>query len=119
MRRVQFAALMLVAGCSAAPTNEAVEMETVEQPAPNGADANNAGKSWVTTQYLDRHSCPSDKCGIVGRLMFREAATVLERKGGWAKSSNDRDRPVYFMYCGGMTVSNRIYLNAATGSIYT
>ena len=29
-----------------------------------------------------------------------------------------RDEPVYFTYCGGMTISNRIYLNAETGRIF-
>lgn len=175
---------------------------------------------WVTTQRLDRRTCPSERCGIVGQLFFREAVNVLERRGewaritrpydaaceggrspyvdrgnaacaaengitdgkfaewvmvaslspnrppdpaetasdaerlvahsddfaqhrtafvqaanelvasgrctaadfeeqgGWMKSTNHRDEPIYFMYCGGMTVANRIYLNAETGRIF-
>lgn len=38
--------------------------------------------------------------------------------GGWMKSSNHKSQPIYFTYCGGMRISNRIYLNAATGEIY-
>lgn len=43
----------------------------------------------------------------------------FEKIGGWRKSAvNYRDEPVYFTYCGGMTISNRIYLNAETGRIF-
>jgi len=41
----------------------------------------------------------------------------FEEQGGWTKSMNEREAPVYFMYCGGMTISNKIYLNAGTGKI--
>jgi hypothetical protein len=175
---------------------------------------------WVTSQYLDRHTCPSQRCGVVGGLFFRESAHVQERKnewarisrrydascadgkseyvdkgnarctsangiengqfaewvrlsslstkrppdpadtataaerlvkdsddftqhrrafvraahqlidegrcteadflenGGWMKSTVERDAPVYFTYCGGMTLANKIQLNAATGRLY-
>lgn len=42
----------------------------------------------------------------------------LEEMGGWWKSSNHRDAPIYFIYCGGMTLSNRIYLDAGSGRIF-
>jgi hypothetical protein len=43
----------------------------------------------------------------------------FEKTGGWMKSAiKFRDEPVYFTYCGGMTISNRIYLNAETGRIF-
>lgn len=40
---------------------------------------------WVTTDRTDRHTCPSTKCGVAGRLMFREGVEVLERKGDWVR----------------------------------
>jgi hypothetical protein len=44
----------------------------------------------------------------------------FEKTGGWMKAViNYRDQPVYFTYCGGMTISNRIYLNAETGRIFS
>ncbi|HEX8375397.1 MAG TPA: hypothetical protein VF606_09480, partial [Geminicoccaceae bacterium] len=46
---------------------------------------------WVTSQYLDRHTCPSSSCGVVGRLFFRESADVQERKNGWARVSRRYD----------------------------
>lgn len=42
-------------------------------------------KLWVTTDRTARHTCPSTKCGVAGRLMFREGVEVLERKGDWAR----------------------------------
>jgi hypothetical protein len=49
----------------------------------------------------------------------RCTAGDFEENGGWMKSSNNRDEPVYFMYCGGFTAANRIYLDAASGRIFT
>jgi hypothetical protein len=37
--------------------------------------------------------------------------------GGFVKSFNDKG-PVYFIYCGGMTAANRVYLNVSTGRTY-
>ena len=42
----------------------------------------------------------------------------LKNMGGWVKSQSYKDRPVYFTYCGGMTVKNRIMLDASTGRIF-
>lgn len=40
--------------------------------------------------------------------------------GGWVKSVTGpyRDRPVYFTYCGGSTIANRIYLDVSDGRIF-
>ena len=42
----------------------------------------------------------------------------FQEMGGWLKSSNHRDQPIYFTYCGGMTLANRIYLDASSGRIF-
>lgn len=43
----------------------------------------------------------------------------FEEMGGWMKSTTTyKEEPVYFTYCGGMTISNRIYVNASTGTIF-
>jgi hypothetical protein len=47
----------------------------------------------------------------------RCTAADFEEQGGWMKSSNHGEEPIYFTYCGGSTVANRIYLNAETGQI--
>ncbi|WP_419808593.1 hypothetical protein [Sphingomonas sp.] len=215
------AASLLTIGCdqSPQPTAPAGVPTAVPMEMADATDPGDAGKSWVITQYADRHSCPSDTCGIVGRLFFREAATPLETKGdwvrvskvydascengrsqyvdkgnssctsengitngrfaewvkanqlsktrppdpalsasadesivadsddftqhrkafakvaaeliaagrctaqdfkeqgGWVKSTNQRDQPIYFAYCGGMTAASKIYMNAETGLV--
>jgi hypothetical protein len=40
---------------------------------------------WNTVDRLNRRTCPSTQCGVVGRLFFREGATVYEVKNGWAR----------------------------------
>lgn len=199
--------------------NRASAAET-GMPSPSAVAVSEQKRFWVTSPRLERRTCPSAQCGVVGQLFFREAAEVFERKGkwvrvsktydaaceagrskyvdtgedscssangitngrfaewalaenlsqdrpadpaegaskaerlvaqsddfsqyraafvkaadklirngrcsaadfeeqgGWMKSSNHRDAPVYFTYCGGMTIANRIYLNANTGEVY-
>ena len=66
---------------SACGSPESTPAET-EQP-----DTQVIGKLWVTSDRLDRHSCPAATCGIVGQLFFREGATPLEEKDGWVRIS--------------------------------
>jgi hypothetical protein len=40
---------------------------------------------WVTSDRLNRRTCPSTDCGVVGVLMFRERAGVFESRDGWAR----------------------------------
>ena len=49
-------------------------------PAP-GADE----KRWVTAERLNRRTCPSAACGIVGQSFFRDGHPILETKDGWAR----------------------------------
>jgi hypothetical protein len=42
----------------------------------------------------------------------------FQESGGWLKSMQHRNRPIYFTYCGGMTRRNRLYLDAPTGRIF-
>lgn len=46
---------------------------------------------WVTSDELARRTCPSTKCGVVGKLYFREGVEVLEQKDGWARISKYYD----------------------------
>ena len=81
MRFIGLMAIALVAGCNDAPS----------EIAENGEARTDEGKLWVTSQYLDRHTCASESCGIVGRLFFREAATVIETEGEWARITDPYD----------------------------
>ncbi|NAW69230.1 hypothetical protein CAG54_14345 [Vibrio sp. V27_P1S3P104] len=38
--------------------------------------------------------------------------------GGWIRSVRYQDRDVYFVYCGGLNQSNKIYLNVQSGDIF-
>ena len=40
---------------------------------------------WVSADRVDRHTCPSVKCGVAGQLMFRAGVEVLETKNGWVR----------------------------------
>lgn len=40
---------------------------------------------WVNVDTLNRRTCPSTSCGVVGKTFFREAVTVHETKGDWAR----------------------------------
>jgi hypothetical protein len=42
----------------------------------------------------------------------------LRENGGWVRSSSHEGRPVYFVYCGGLQRSNRIYLDVSTGAVF-
>src|SRR5690606_4483053 len=46
---------------------------------------------WVTSDRLNRRTCPSENCGIVGQFFFREGVTVHERRNGWARVSQRYD----------------------------
>lgn len=176
-------------------------------------------EAWVTSENLNRRTCPSTECSIVGKLYFRERVTIYENRqewvrvskyydanckngyseyvdsgnakctpkngiidgkfavwvnisflsskrpsdptlgatgdyslvkgsddyskyklvfassarkliangkctendfiqnGGWIKSSNYKNQPIYFTYCGGMRINNKLYLNAENGQI--
>ena len=40
---------------------------------------------WNTSDRLNRRTCPSTDCGVVGQLFYREKATVYEEADGWAR----------------------------------
>ena len=98
---------------------------------------------WVVADFLseDRPSDPAaDAAGLEAllagsddfqkyRSAFAQTAESLissgqcreedfREWGGWMKSANDPNQPIYFIHCGGSTVSNRLYLNAETGEVF-
>jgi len=48
---------------------------------------------WVTADILNRRSCPSTHCEIVGQLFYREGVTVYEERDGWVRISEPNDAP--------------------------
>ena len=45
-------------------------------------------------------------------------ASDFKEIGGWVRAANHSRKNTYFTYCGGMTVGNRIYLDAQTGETF-
>ena len=54
------------------------------------------------------------------KLIENGTCTLAELKeiGGWVKSQNNKNQPIYFTYCGGMTMKNRIYIDASSGNVF-
>ena len=50
-----------------------------------GSSIASADDLWVSTDVLKRHSCPSNRCGVLGEIYYRSKATVLERREGWGR----------------------------------
>lgn len=110
---------------------------------PENGIKNGQFAEWVSMQYLSKTRPPDPAAGATGTAelvagsddyrvhkdAFIEAAERLindgrcsandfRENGGWAKSTTRRDQPIYFMYCGGFTNANRLYLDASTGRIF-
>lgn len=47
-----------------------------------------APDAWVTSDRLNRRTCPDVECGKVGHFMFREGTQVFETRNGWSRVSN-------------------------------
>jgi hypothetical protein len=71
------------------------------------------------SDYYERHRDAFTKAATFllterhcGRHELREYGGFVKAQGGY------KEQPVYFTYCGGMTVSNRIYVDVSTGKIF-
>lgn len=64
-------------------------------------------------QHRDTFVAATTRLVRDGRCSVQE----LTDQGGWVRSQNERRRPVYFTYCGGMRQEARLYLDAATGAV--
>jgi len=64
--------------------------------------------------YKEQFILASTQLITVGRCSLEQ----LREYGGWVKSQTHKTDPVYFTYCGEAHVSNRIYLNVATGEVF-
>jgi hypothetical protein len=110
--------------------------------APDNGIVEGQFAEWASAELLSKQRPPDPAEGAHGfealvagsddfknyRAEFVAAAQSLIRSGqcdesdfrewgGWMRSSNHRSRPIYFIYCGGATVSNRLYLDVETGEI--
>lgn len=58
----------------------AVVVSVVASSAPSQAE-----DMWVSVDRLNRRTCPSTACGVVGKLFFREHVDAVERRGNWVR----------------------------------
>lgn len=109
MRRLLSLAVLLVVGAviirlqpddgtrqdhdaSTAPAAVATDAQReIAALAPEAGPETPGGTRWVTVDRLNRRSCPSTACGIVGTLYYREAVTILESRNGWARITDAYD----------------------------
>ena len=54
-------------------------------PTQESKDSDSTVKHWVISDRLNRRTCPSIQCGIVGVLFYRDGVSVKEIKDGWAR----------------------------------
>ena len=81
----------------AAPTAElkvTPPERTHSQPRQSAATVDDSELLWVTSDRLNRRTCPDLRCGIVGMFFFREGTERLEERNGWARVSR-----YYDAYC--------------------
>ncbi len=80
-------------------------------------------------EILDSYLVKSDDLKI-HQEKFRNAVAKLisegecapsdfEELGGWVKSVKYSERDVYFIYCGGLSLENKIYFDVNTNEIFT
>jgi hypothetical protein len=46
---------------------------------------------WVSVDVVNRRTCPSTNCGIVGRQFYREGVKLFEDRNGWARVTDYYD----------------------------
>lgn len=81
------------------PTAHAAEMERLIGRSDDLAQRREAFTQ-ATTELVSEGVCTLDE---------------FADHGGWVRSTTHGASPVYFMYCGGATVADRLYLDASTG----
>jgi hypothetical protein len=72
------------------PTNPSSKSETAgtklgEVPLINTPFTKKPPDKWVTVDRLNRRTCPSTSCGVVGQLFYRNGVTSFETRGGWIR----------------------------------
>ncbi|CAH6837445.1 conserved hypothetical protein [Vibrio chagasii] len=79
-------------------------------------------------EILDSYLVKSDDLKLYQETFRNSVAKLIsegecepgdfEELGGWVKSVRYKDRNVYFIYCGGLSLENKIYLDINTNEIF-
>ncbi|MCZ2723713.1 SH3 domain-containing protein [Marinomonas sp. 15G1-11] len=88
------------------PMDEAANLQSLISAAIESSDD--------FSKYKNAFILASEKLIKEGNCTLKE----FEEMGGWWRSSNYIPEPVYFMYCGGMDQSNRVFLNTEKNIIF-
>lgn len=89
---------------------------TKEQPADPGESATNEEELIKNSDDFRLYRVQFTKAA---RALIEEGtctASDFEEMGGWMASPT-KGQGTYFMYCGGMTTANRLYLDVQTGKV--
>ncbi|APE44582.1 hypothetical protein BOO69_15035 [Sulfitobacter alexandrii] len=94
------------------------EAEAAERREANARAAAAAQRLIAGSDDLDEHRAVFAR--VAAELVENRTCTEAEfvENDGWVRSTTFETRQVYFMYCGGSTVANRLYLDAATGDVF-
>lgn len=87
---VSFLVCLILAGLFA-PSSHTAETALPDVSSHPGAQSEHGDQYWVTSERLNRRTCPSLECGIVGQLFFREGVSILERRNDWVRISERYD----------------------------
>jgi hypothetical protein len=92
----RWVALVAFVGCFVligvtGPSPETAETDMPEVNERPWAAPEGDARLWVTSERLRRRTCPSESCGVVGRLFFREGVTVHEERDDWARITQSYD----------------------------
>lgn len=88
----------------------------------------NMQPSILTQEDYERLVAPSDDFGQHGPAFAGAARWLIEAgicaendlrvNGGWVTSWTHSDQPIYFTYCGGSNLADRVYFNAESMEFY-
>ena len=99
---------------------EWVHMKYLSEKRPSNPGAEATGDYRLVSGSDDYRKHKEVFARTASKLIASGQCTAQDFKemGGWLKSMSHKNSPVYFMYCGGMSVQNRLYLNATTGEVF-
>lgn len=114
-RETELQALRESEAAEAARWAEAAAAERREADARTAAAAQ---RLIAGSDDLDEHRAAFGRVAV--ELVENGTCSEAEfiENGGWVRSTTFEKRQVYFMYCGGSTTANRLYLDAATGDVF-
>ncbi|NJO37180.1 MAG: hypothetical protein HC871_05605 [Rhizobiales bacterium] len=100
---------------------EWISLEHVSRQRPADPAAGLSGLRKAIASSDDFHQFGDTFTKVTNELVRNGKCSTEDfvENGGWVKSTTSyKDKPVYFTYCGGLTVANRLYLDASTGLIF-